>query len=511
MPVALSNVDSVRWFSPELVLSAGAILILVVDLVAKRSSRKLSGTLAMIALVATAATLLATSDGQARGLFGGLIARDPFADFWKYLFLAVTALVGWASLKSKETIDYADGDRDAAEFYALNLSVCLGLFLMAAATDLLMAYLSIEFVSILSFVLAGYKRRDRRSSEAALKYTIYGGVASGVMLYGLSLLYGMAGSLSVFAIKDAVGDSSATLIVAVVLAMAGFGYKIASVPFHMWCPDVYEGAPTPITAFLSVGPKAAGFAMLMRFFLGAVPFEVKETATQTFGSEPWPVLLGAIAVLTMTLGNLVAIVQQNVKRMLAYSSIAHAGYVLLGLVVMAASGRPDDAAQRASGAHAMMFYLVAYLFMNIGAFGVVIALLEKGFGETVDDLKGLGYRAPFVGAVMAIFLFSLTGLPPTAGFAGKFLLFAALLENGSTMLVTLAVIGVLNSAISLYYYARILKAMYFDRPMVAGPISIDRQHGVLLGMMAFPVIVLGILWSPLQAWAERAFQMWGIG
>ena len=501
--LTLSNVDSVRWFAPESVLAAGAILVILVDLVVgrRRATRKLFGTLTLFTIVATAATLIATSDGGSRGLFGGLIARDPFADFWKYLFLAVTALVGWVSLKSRETIDYADGDKDAAEFYALNLSVCLGLFLMASATDLLMAYLSIELVSILSFVLAGYKRRDRRSSEAALKYAIYGGVASGVMLYGLSLLYGMAGSLSIFAIKSsaAVAASPTTLIVAVVLSMAGFGYKIASVPFHMWCPDVYEGAPTPITAFLSVGPKAAGFAMMMRFFSGGLPTELATEAGALFGTNPWPVLLGAISVATMTLGNLVALVQNNVKRMLAYSSIAHAGYVLLGLCVATPSGQ-----------QAMMFYLVAYLFMNIGAFGVVIALAEKGLGETVDDLRGLGFRAPFVGAVMAIFLFSLTGLPPTAGFAGKFLLFAALLEKGGTLLVTLALIGVVNSAISLYYYARILKAMYLDRPVVEDQVAIDRQHGVLLGMMAVPIVVLGILWSPLQAWAERAFQMWGL-
>jgi NADH-quinone oxidoreductase subunit N len=296
-----------------------------------------------------------------------------------------------------------------------------------------------------------------------------------------------------------VDRNEALLLAGIALLLVGLGFKVAAVPFHWWAPDVYEGAPTPITAFLSVGPKAAGFAMMMRFFTGGLPTELATGAGALFGHNPWPVLLGAIAVATMTLGNLVAIVQQNVKRMLAYSSIAHAGYVLLGLCVATPSGQ-----------QAMMFYLVAYLFMNIGAFGVVIALSEKGFGETVTDFKGLGYRAPYVGAVMAIFLFSLTGLPPTAGFAGKFLLFASLLEKGGTLLVTLALIGVINSAISLYYYARVLKAMYLDRPETEDAVAIDRQHGVLLGVMAVPVVILGILWSPLQAWAERAFQMWGI-
>lgn len=498
--MTLSNVDSLRWFAPESILVAGILAILLVDLVQRGSSRKTAGALALLTLVASGAALALTSDGASRGLFGGLIARDPFADFWKWLFLLVTMAVGIISARSKETIDYTDGDKDAPEYYALALTVCLGLFLMASATDLLMAYLSIEMVSILSFVMAGYKRRDRRSSEAALKYAIYGGVASGVMLYGLSLLYGMAGSTSLAAIREAavVNSSPATLILAVVLAMAGFGYKIASVPFHMWCPDVYEGAPTPVTAFFSVGPKAAGFALLMRFFTGAVPSEVFTEAGALFGANPWPVFLGAIAVATMTLGNLVAIVQQNVKRMLAYSSIAHAGYVLLGLCVLTPSGQ-----------QAMMFYLVAYLFMNVGAFLVVIALIEKGFGETVEDFKGLGYRAPFLGVTMAIFLFSLTGLPPTAGFAGKFLLFASLLQKGGTLLVTLALIGLVNSAISLYYYARLLKAMYLDKPAEgAGAVEVDRQHSVVLGVLAVPVVLFGVFWQPLTAWAERSFQMW---
>lgn len=498
----LSNVDSLKWFAPESILTAGVLLVLLADLVRPKKAlgRTIAGGLTLVTLAAAGVALWLTSDGQARGLFGGLIASDPFADFWKWLFLAVTAVVGIISMRSKETIDYTDGDPDAAEFFALALSVCLGLFLMASATDLLMVYLSLELVSILSFVLAGFKRRDRKSSEAALKYVIYGGVASGAMLYGFSLLYGMAGTTSLAGIHEAVvvRSSSMTLIVAVTLSMVGFGYKIASVPFHMWCPDVYEGAPTPVTAFLSVGPKAAGFALLMRFFGGAIPAELGSADT-LFGSQPWPVLLGAIAVATMTLGNTVAIVQQNIKRMLAYSSIAHAGYVMLGLAAFSKNG---------DGQQAMMFYLVTYLFMNLGAFGVVIALAEKGFGETIDDMKGLGYRAPLVGVAMAVFLFSLTGLPPTAGFAGKFLLFAALVEKGGTLMITLAIIGVLNSAISLYYYARVLKAMYLDKPADESTVTIDRQHGVVLGVMAVPVLWLGIFWAPLQAWAERAFKLW---
>ncbi len=498
MSPALSNNESLYWFLPELILSGGALLILIWDLIAKRPNRRAYGAGALVILAATAVAIVVTTDGQARGLFGGLVARDPFGDFWKWIALAITGLVGVISMRSKETIDYTAGDKDSGEFYALTLTVCLGLFLMATATDLLTAYIAIEVVSILSFILAGYKQRDRRSSEAALKYAIYGGVASGVMLYGFSLLYGMAGATSFQAIRDAavVQSSPTTLILGVTLAMAGFGYKIAAVPFHMWCPDVYEGAPTPVTTFLSVGPKAAGFAILIRFFAGALPVELP-TAGSLFGSSPWPVLIGVIAVATMTLGNLAALAQTNVKRLLAYSSIAHAGYVLLGL----AAGTPE-------GHEAIMFYLVTYLFMNVGAFVVVIALAEKGFGEDVSSFKGLGFRAPLLGAFMTLFLISLTGLPPTAGFAAKFLVFAAVIQKGGTLLVSIALIGVVNSAISLFYYARILRVMYLERPTDTSELVIDRQHGIVVGAMALPVLLLGLFWSPLQAWAESAYRLW---
>jgi len=494
----LDNVASMKWFAPELILSVGVLAILIVDLIVGVPSRKRAGGITIAALAGAFAATVATMDGQSRGLFGGLIARDPFTDFFKLLFLATTAFVGVAAMRSRETIEYQPGeyqDRESGEFYALALTTTIGMMLMAAATDLLMAFLSLELVSILSYILSGFKRRDRKSSEASLKYVIYGGVASGVMLYGMSLLYGLAGATSLTTIRAAVAasPSTLTLVIAVVLCLAGFGYKVATVPFHMWCPDVYEGAPTPVTAFLSVGPKAAGFALLIRFFGGAIPEAINPDA----GPAPWPIILAVVAAATMTLGNLAAINQTNIKRLLAYSSIAHAGYLMLGLC----AGNTD-------GQRAILLYLVTYLFMNLGAFLVVMGLTDAGLGEQIDDYRGLGVRAKFPAAVMTICLVSLTGLPPLAGFWGKFYLFAALIGKGGTLNATLALIALLNSAVSLYYYARVFKVMYFEKATNEEPVKVAPIHGWNMGVMAAVTLALFLVWSPLVRFATASVAQW---
>ncbi len=499
LTIALDNVQSLRYFAPELILSVGILAILVADLVVGKPDRKRSFGVAAVSLAIALVATLATMDGRARGLFGGLIARDPFTDFFKVLFIVTSALVGVAALRSRDAIEYRPGelqDKESGEFYALLLTSTIGMFLMAAATDLLMAFLSLELVSILSYILAGFKRRDRKSSEASLKYVIYGGVAAGVMLYGMSLLYGISGSTNLSTIYQAVAASRSTLVlvIAVVLCMAGFGYKIASVPFHMWCPDVYEGAPTPVTAFFAVGPKAAGFALLLRFFNGAIPEQIH---TDLFANSPWPLVLGLIAAATMTLGNLAAIGQSNIKRLLAYSSIAHAGYLLLGLCSFSADGQ-----------RAILLYLVTYLFMNLGAFLVVLAMSDAGLGEEIADYRGLGMRAKFPALVMAICLFSLTGLPPFAGFFGKFYLFAALIAKGGSLNVALALIGILNSAVSLYYYARILRAMYFDKPASEAPIVAAPIHAWNMGAMAVATLGMWIAWTPLVGWVNASMAQW---
>jgi NADH-quinone oxidoreductase subunit N len=489
---------SLHRFVPEIALTVGIILLLVWDMAFSLKR----GAAAFIALSALfcAAVVTVVSAGPSLDLFGGLIVRDRLADFFKIFFNLATAITVLVSLRARDAIDYTDGrDHEASEYYALLLSMNLGMNLMAAANDLLMAYLSLEMVSLVSYVVAGFRRQNAASSEAALKYVIFGGVASGIMLFGLSLLYGLSGATEFATVRAALvsagAGAQAVLVLAVVLVLAGFGYKVAAVPFHMWCPDVYEGAPTPVTAFLSVGPKAAGFALLLRFFAvdaGAVPGEA-----QVLGL-PWAVLVGVLAAATMTLGNLSAILQRNVKRLLAYSSIAHAGYLLMALCVFSRQAE-----------QAIVFYLVAYLFMNLGAFIVVIGLSEAGLGEDIEGYRGLGVRAPFVAAMLAVFLFSLTGIPPMAGFIGKFYLFAAVLNKGGPFYVVLAVIGVLNSAVSLYYYARILKEMYFNKAEDVSPLPVAALHRTLAAALALPTLVLGIYWAPLVDYIGRALSVVG--
>ena len=494
----LSNLISLHLFAPEIALTVGIVLLLVFDLTFSLKRRG-AAVIALATLVAAGVLTLITT-GVNHEMFNGLIMRDGFSDFFKLLFLVVTAVTMVIALRSRDAIDYTDGrDREATEFYALLLTLNLGMNLMAASSDLLMAYLSLEMVSLLSYVVVGFRRGNKQSSEAALKYVIYGGVASGVMLFGLSLLYGVAGATDFQSVRAALAgqgtDGLYLTILAVVFVLAGFGYKVASVPFHMWCPDVYEGAPTPVTAFLSVGPKAAGFALLIRFFTdtwGAVPGEA-----ELFGA-PWAVLLGVIAAATMTLGNLGAILQQNIKRMLAYSSIAHAGYLLMAFCVFS-----PEAEQ------AIMFYLVAYLFMNLGAFTVVIGFSEAGIGETIDSYKGLGLRAPLFAAFMTIFLISLTGVPPMAGFIGKFYLFAAVIQKGGTFYWVLALIGILNSAVSLFYYARVLKAMFFSKAEDETPLPVPVLHRATALALAVPTVVLGLYWAPLMDYIKQTLTVIG--
>jgi NADH-quinone oxidoreductase subunit N len=398
------------------------------------------------------------------------------------------------------------------QFYALLVAIVAGMFMLASATDLLMVYLALELVSMVSYALAGFRKGDRKAAEGSLKYVIYGGVASGVMLFGMSYLFGLTGTTSILdlgtrlvAAQGAAGAGLAATriaeVVAIVFVTAGIGYKVAAVPWHMWCPDVYEGAPTPFTAFLSVGPKAAGFALALRFFSSA--FAVPGGADglfSTIAGIPWPAVVAVISAVTMTLGNLTALGQTNLKRLLAYSSIAHAGYTLMGL-----SANSDR------GMQAVMIYMLVYLVMNLGAFLVVIVVSQATGSESIFEYRGLGRRHPLAAISFAIFLFSLTGLPPFAGFTGKWYLFYAVFERamapGGFWYAALALVAALNTAVSLYYYARIIKAMFLDAPYVEGRVTPPVGYQLMLGAFSVAILVLGVWWTPFVRWSEASLQM----
>jgi NADH-quinone oxidoreductase subunit N len=497
----MGTVESLTRFFPELVLAGAVLVVILVDLVLGRRPEG-SALPGVLALVAAAGALLATTGLPALGvpgllgrdeagwLFGRMIVLDAFSVFFKVLLgLALLAVV-WMSLRSREV----RGQPNEGEYYALVLSSALGMFLMASAANLLMAYLSLEFVSLTSYVLTGFLRHNRRSGEAALKYLIYGGVASGAMIYGMSWVFGLTGAMDYAGIVRGVAAldpaSRPAFFLALVLVFTGFGYKIAMVPFHMWAPDVYTGAPIPVTAFLAVGSKAAGFAMLLRFFhFGVAPGD----AAVAIAELPL-VELGSLAcVATMTLGNLAALSQTNLKRLLAYSSIAHAGYALLGFVVFAEAG-----------VEAILFYLAVYYTMNLGAFWVVMLIANVTGREDLDGYRGLAWRGGAAVAVtLAVFLFSLAGLPPLAGFLGKFYVFAAGVEGRFYALV---VIGLVNSVVSLNYYARVVKVMFLDHPEPGDPPLRLRPLGDLgaVGVLALANVVLILRFDWLLAWVETA-------
>ena len=418
-------------------------------------------------------------------LFHGMVALDNFSLFFKMLTLAALVAAIWMSIGSGEVRQVHLG-----EYYIVLLTCGLGMFFMASANNLLMAYLGLELVSLTSYILTGMLPHNRRSAEAALKYLIYGGVASGAMIYGMSWVFGMAGSLDYAAINAAMSQTDGNhtgLFIAFVFILAGFGYKMAFAPFHMWSPDVYQGAPTPFTGFLSVASNAAGAAILIRFFYPAVSTLGQEGVWtfQAFPAIQWTDLLVALSIVTMTWGNLSALNQRNVKRLLAYSGIAHAGYVMMGLVVL-----------NNDGLNAMLFYVVVYLIMNLGAFLVVMVMANATGREDMDAYRGLAYRgAAFPAVCMALFLFSLTGLPPLAGFIGKLLLFAAIIEG---QFYVLAVAALINTVVSLYYYVRVVKTMFLEEPGPDdGPVAATASATPLLGLLAVLTLVLGVYWGPL--------------
>jgi NADH-quinone oxidoreductase subunit N len=486
----LKNVASLSFFYPELILSGTILLLIVLDLLARNKQ-----SLAMIALAGSAAALIATFDlygAQPGWLFHRMMILDNFSLFFKVVALAAAILCIWMSLGSNEIKQVYQG-----EYYTLLLTCTLGMLFMASSSNLLMAYLSLELVSLTSYVLTGFLPHNRRSSEAALKYLIYGGVASGTMIYGMSWIFGMTGSLDYGAIQTALAQkeiNKAALFMAFVFIMAGFGYKIVFVPFHMWSPDVYQGAPTPFTAFLSVASNAAGIAIMIRFFFPGVSRMLPDGNWTFVSGVEWPHVLLFLSMITMTVGNLCALNQRNLKRMLAYSGIAHAGYMMMGLAVL-----------NNDGLSAILFYVVVYLIMNLGAFLVVGMIANVTGDEDIDAYRGLAWRGAVVPAVcLAVFLFSLTGVPPFAGFVGKFFLFSAVLKEGGAFAL-LALVAAINSVISLYYYAKIIKTMFLDFPNPEDrAVSLAVYDFTLLIPLTVLTVIFGIYFSPLVQYTSKS-------
>jgi len=488
----MSNLSSLSLFWPELILTATVIFSLIADLVYGKKESYKTAYWTITGLI-IAGLLVLNSPQQTASLFMNTIAHDPFANFFKILILVASILVILVSLKNKELQSYGVG-----EYYTVLTILILGLFLLVSSIDILMVYISLETVSLMSYFLAGYLKRSNRSTEASLKYVIYGAVSSGIMLFGLSLLFGLTGSTNFLEIQSSLSNSAGgnelVLILAAVFIIAGFGYKISAVPFHFWTPDVYEGSPTTITAYLSVAPKAAGFALIIRFF-NQVFADNSAFIAQSWSALPnlpWPQVLALLAAATMTLGNLVAVQQKSVKRMLAYSSIAHAGYMMMGLPLLSSQG-----------IFGIMIYLVFYLIMNLGAFFVLIYVKNKTNGENFNDFTGLGWKMPFVGIVLALFMFSLTGLPPTAGFIGKFYIFAAVIKAGSQF-YWLAFVGIINSVISLYYYLRVVKHMFLRGEPVEAVTRPDKLFTIIFLILGISTLIFGLYWEPVANWVSNS-------
>ena len=545
--------ETVRWYSqysinhflPEVILTIGFLLAIVLDVVTRRAQRKTFSIFFAIGVLAISGTFAAmqwhsfepsaaptpqngnlifpytqtlfapnVKDGVVYGKYGMAVV-DNFAVFFKLLVSVAGILVLLMSLASREL---RERTRRMGEYSALILGMSIGLYLMPASLDLTMMYISLELVSIAGYILAGFSLNSKHGAEASLKYILFGALASGLMIYGFSLIYGLTGTTNIVAIREIFTLSPVThsgtnlylLWAATLLALVGMGYKISAVPFHFWTPDVYEGAPTPVTALLSVASKAAGFGLLLRFLLFMFPSMGKSIMPLI----PWPIIMAGGAAITMTVGNFAALLQSNVKRMLAYSSIAHAGYMMAGL-----------AAGGAEGIVSVIVYLATYLVMQLGAFYAVMLIENKIGSEEIDDYRGLMTRTPVVASALVIFLISLTGIPLTAGFIGKFYLFTAVLRpdpaTHSVPLLWLAIVLILNSIVSLYYYLRVAGAMFLKRPLrdlalervgtvgtlPHAAIAYSLPVQVLLFAFVIPVIALGIYFQPLVDFASGVIRL----
>ncbi|MHB8173077.1 MAG: NADH-quinone oxidoreductase subunit N [Nitrospirota bacterium] len=452
--------------SPEIIVICSAAAVLILGLFVKKEWRFLLGYLS-VAGIAVAADRTWAMRTIVHSAFSGMFVLDGYATYFKVVFYIAAAIALLISISYVRTEKVENG-----EYYSLILFATAGMMIMASGSDLMSIYLGLELMALSLYVLAGFLRKSLRSNEAALKYFLLGAFSSGILLYGIALIYGITGTTNLHDIAAFIQTgvySKPALILSMILILSGFGFKIAAVPFHMWTPDVYEGAPTSVTAFMSVGPKAAAFAAFLRVFVTAFPGIQAD----------WTIIIAALAILSMLIGNVVAISQTNIKRMLAYSSIAHAGYAMVGF---AAGGK--------EGISSVMTYLLIYAFMNLGAFGMVVALSRGGMtGERIEDFAGLSKKNKMAALLMLIFMFSLAGIPPTAGFIGKFNIFMAALDHG---FLWLALIMVAMSAVSAFFYLRVVLVMYMKEPEEDRKLTPNLSMYTAMAVAAYAVLYIGM-------------------
>ncbi len=458
---------------PEIIVAVMAMGVLIWDLFLPAGRRQWTAYAAMFTCLVAADATFRLTGADARTAFYGFFVLDPFAGFTKLLIIGSTLLGMVLSL------DYMKAERHMGEYYVMMLFAMLGMMLMVSATNFVVMYLGLELMALCVYVLVGYQRDVLRSSEAALKYFILGSLASGMLLYGVSFLYGITGSLEFAAIGKALSaggaDASAAVALGLVFLIAGMAFKVSLAPFHMWTPDAYEGAPTPVTAFMGVAPKVAGFAILLRVVHDALPSLQVDYVT----------IFSWLAVLSMAVGNVAAIAQRNIKRMLAYSTIGHVGFVLLGIIAGSADGYAG-----------MLVYLTVYLFMNMGAFAIIVLMRREGIqGELLDDFAGLSRVRPGYALAMGLFMFSLAGIPFLGGFWAKYAVFIAAVESGH---LYLALIALLFSAVGAFYYIRVVKYMYFDEERVAFDFVENRLMQATVAVTAVVVVAIGIFPQPLM-------------
>jgi NADH-quinone oxidoreductase subunit N len=473
------SINDIIAILPEIIIVSGACLLLLVDFLIPKGEKKDLVAYLSIGFIVVAAWYCVTLAGMGTTAFSGMFALDGFSIFFKLVFFIGTILSIMLSLHYVKVLSINVG-----EYYVLMLFSLSGMMVIASGANLLTIYLGIELMSLPIYVLVGFLQRNIKSNEAAMKYIVLGAFSSGILLFGISLIYGVTGTTQLTDIAAALRDQDLhvpAFTLALIMLVAGFGFKIAGVPFHMWAPDAYEGAPTPITAFMSVGVKAAAFAAVLRVFLEALSPALPE----------WQVIVAMVSVASLVVGNVVAIAQSNIKRMLAYSSIGHAGYALLGVV----SGTGE-------GMAGVLFYMLVYTFMNLGAFGVIITM-RKGsqIGDNIEDYTGLAKSNRALAFVMLIFLFSLAGIPPTAGFVAKFYIFMALIHQG---MILLAVIALVMSAVAAYFYVRIVMLMYMKEPKGEFVLAESRGLVYALVLATIAVIIMGVYPTYFIELAQKA-------